>query len=148
MLNPRDIAFVVDLSGSMNDDTEPCWSTSLVNSKYAAQGYGTIGNQLMQAVYDDFGFGSFPGTSQYIGAPLGVTANNLAYAELTKDNGPLTNSALDAHYRIGNTDPESLRKTKCYRWIIDKQIAVVMPTPSPRRTPPATTPIGRSISTS
>jgi uncharacterized membrane protein len=34
MANPRDIAFVADLSGSMNDDTEPCWATGRINSQF------------------------------------------------------------------------------------------------------------------
>ena len=38
MLNPRDIVFVVDLSGSMNDDTEPCWATDAVTEKHAPLG--------------------------------------------------------------------------------------------------------------
>ncbi|MCE5269362.1 MAG: VWA domain-containing protein [Planctomycetaceae bacterium] len=49
-VNPRDIAFVVDLSGSMSDDTNP---TS-----------GSATTSLMQNVYSDFGFGTYPGTSQ------------------------------------------------------------------------------------
>lgn len=50
--NPRDIAFVVDLSGSMNDDTSPNSSSS--------------SSTLMQAVYDEFGFGTYPGTYQTV----------------------------------------------------------------------------------
>ncbi len=48
-VNPRDIAFVIDLSGSMNDDTSPDSSTS--------------SSSLMQTVYTQFGFGTYPGTS-------------------------------------------------------------------------------------
>ncbi len=48
-VNPRDIAFVIDLSGSMNDDTTPGSSTS--------------SSSLMQTVYTEFGFGTYPGTS-------------------------------------------------------------------------------------
>ncbi len=33
ILNPRDIAFAVDLSGSMNDDAEPCWATNQIAPK-------------------------------------------------------------------------------------------------------------------
>ena len=36
MANPRDIAFVVDLSGSMNDDTEPCWATGDINTTFGS----------------------------------------------------------------------------------------------------------------
>ena len=38
MLNPRDIVFVVDLSGSMNDDTEPCWATPVINGQFGPLG--------------------------------------------------------------------------------------------------------------
>jgi Flp pilus assembly protein TadG len=45
--NPRDIAFVVDLSGSMNDDTSP--------------GSSSFSSSLAQQVYSDFGFGTYSG---------------------------------------------------------------------------------------
>jgi len=61
MANPRDIAFVVDLSGSMNDDTEPCWATEAIGDEFASAGYPDIGNELMDKLYEDFGFGTFPG---------------------------------------------------------------------------------------
>jgi Flp pilus assembly protein TadG len=50
VVNPRDIAFVVDLSGSMNFDTTPDSSSATTS--------------LIQAVYNDFGFGAYPGTLQ------------------------------------------------------------------------------------
>ncbi len=127
MLNPRDIVFVIDLSGSMNDDTEPCWSTQVVNSAYGPAGYPTVGNDLMQDVYDDFGYGQFPGTVEHLGLPLGVGTNAYAYAEMTKDDGPLSDSALPARYRIASTDDESVRKQKAYTWIMEQQIARIMP---------------------
>ena len=34
MAGPRDMALVVDLSGSMNDDTEPAWATPTINAKF------------------------------------------------------------------------------------------------------------------
>ena len=131
MANPRDIAFVIDLSGSMNDDTEPAWATKLVNQKFAPEGYPTIGNDLMNDVYADFGFGAFPGTLQYIGEPLGVAQDSYAYAEMTKDNGPLAQPSIPAQYRIDPSDDEPTRKLKAYSWMIDNQIAVVMPNAKP-----------------
>lgn len=127
MLNPRDIVFAVDLSGSMNDDTEPCWATDALTARFTPTGYPTVANDLMQQVYDDFGFGSFPGTIEYLGAPLGVIQDQYAYAEMTKDDGPLANTALPTIYRINPTDDESTRKTKAYRWVIDNQIRTTMP---------------------
>ncbi len=133
MANPRDIAFVVDLSGSMNDDTEPCWATPAINGIFSAEGYPTIGNELMQQVYDDLGFGAFPGRQEHIGQPVGISNNQYSYAELTKDNGPLTGNGIPAKYRIFTTDNEATRKVKAYSAIIDYQIARLMPNalPSP-----------------
>lgn len=131
MANPRDIAFAIDLSGSMNDDTEPGWATPAINTEFAPQGYANVGNSLMQDLYQDFGYGSFPGTLQYIGKPLGVKSDAYAYAEMTKDNGPLSLSSVSGKYRIKTGDSEATRKQKAYRWIIDKQIAVVMPKAKP-----------------
>lgn len=136
MMNPRDVVFVVDLSGSMNDDTEPCWATDAITAKYGPLGYSTVATDLMQKVYTDFGFGTFPGARQYIGDPLGAPKDQFAYAEITKDNGPLTGSGIPAAYRIDNSDSEATRKQKAYAWIIDYQIASIMPnaTPTPNST--------------
>ena len=75
MANPRDIVFVVDTSGSMNDDTEPAWATSTINGKFSGGGFGSVGNDLMKNVYQDFGFGAFPGRLQTLGQPLGMKLN-------------------------------------------------------------------------
>ena len=131
MANPREIAFVVDLSGSMNDDTEPCWASNAINSAFASAGYPTIGSEMMQNVYDDFGYGTYPGTSEYLGAPAGVPQNQYAYAELTKDDGYLSGTDVPSQYQIQPTDTESIRKIKAYSWIIDNQIARVMPNAKP-----------------
>ncbi len=127
---PRDICFVVDLSGSMNDDTETCWSTTAINNRYASAGYPTIGNTVMQDIFTDFNLGTFPGTNQQIGQGLGTFYNTYSqwgYAELTKDGGPLSASTIASTYRILTTDNETQRKTKAYSWIIDNQIKTIMP---------------------
>lgn len=134
MANPRDIAFVVDLSGSMNDDTEPAWATDAIYDRFEPLDMEEIAEELMEDLYVDLGFGSFPGTLEYLGAPAGVAPDEYAYAELTKDSGPLTGSALPGQYRILTTDDEATRKVKAYRWIIDAQIANVMPAVSPAPT--------------
>jgi hypothetical protein len=138
MTNPRDIAFVVDLSGSMNNDTEPCWATSEIDKAFGAQ-YPQIGEGLMQQVFTDFGYGTFPGTLQYIGqgsiASLTGTFVQYCYAELTKNTGYLANlpnpPSTNSVYKITSTDSEATRKTKAYKWIIDKQLAVLMPAAKP-----------------
>lgn len=130
MLNPRDIAFVVDLSGSMNDDTETCWATDAIDAKYDDT-ICNLGRDKAQALYNDLGFGSFPGKYELIGKPLGMDDTWYAFAEMTKDNGVLTSGSISAAYRILNTDSEAVRKKKGYKWIIDNQLAKLMPNAKP-----------------
>ncbi|MEN0111962.1 MAG: pilus assembly protein TadG-related protein, partial [Planctomycetota bacterium] len=122
MANPKDIVFVVDCSGSMNDDTEPAWATTTINNEFASAGFGSIGSQLMNDVYADFGFGPFPGALEYLGGPLGLARGSMAYAEMTSDDGPLSTAGTPAQYRIAAGDSEQTRREKCYRWIIDNQL--------------------------
>ena len=128
LTTPRDIVFVVDISGSLNDDTEPCWATDLVNAAYP-----TVGTALARQIYLDLGFGTFPGSTQFVGQGLtGVTDNDFNYALMTRNGGPLTQSGVEPAYRItSTTETEASRKTKAYRWIIDKQIQVLMPLARP-----------------
>ncbi len=132
MGNPRDICFVVDLSGSMNNDTEPAWAPACMTALNAS--YSTISNNMMQQVFTDFGYGTYPGTTQWIGQPVGVAQNNNAYANLTANGGPLTLSSVSSTYKILSGDSEATRKTKAYKWIIDNQIATVMPSAKPNPT--------------
>jgi len=131
MANPRDIAFVVDLSGSMNNDTEPCWATDAINDTFASEGYPTVGDELMQQVYDDFGFGAYPGVLEHLGQPWGIPQDRYAYAELTKNDGVLDDPFIPENYRIEPNQNERLRKKKAYSAIIDYQIAQVMPNAKP-----------------
>lgn len=127
---PRDICFVIDLSGSMNDDTDPLWAPTAINGKLG----NTVGNSLIQNVFTDFNLGTFPGTNQQIGHPLGTAYQSYsasAYANMTANSGPLTKTTIPTTYRISSSDSESTRKTKAYKWIIDNQIAQVMPNALP-----------------
>jgi hypothetical protein len=129
--NPRDIAFVIDLSGSMNDDTDPN-NTDGINSTFAPQGYPNIGTDLMQQVYADFGFGSFPGTTQCIGEPLGVSLDQGdPLTQLTKTKGPLAAGSIPSKYRIKGGDSSAVRKQKAYSWVMDVQIPQFMPAAQP-----------------
>ena len=128
---PRDVVFVVDLSGSMNDDTEPAWATGEVDKAFGPAGYAGIGESLMQEMYSDFGFGAYPGPAVYVGESLGVAKDQFAYAELTKNDGPLAQATIPVPYRIKSSDNELTRKKKAYSWIIDYQIAVIMPNAAP-----------------
>jgi hypothetical protein len=121
MTNPRDICFVVDLSGSMNDDTEPCWTTDQINSTFSS----TVGNTIMQNVFSDLNFGTFPGTLQSVGQPLGVSTYNNLVTQLTN------NMSYSTTYRISSSDSSSTKKTKAYKWLIDYQLASIMPNALP-----------------
>jgi Mg-chelatase subunit ChlD len=114
-VNPRDIAFVVDLSGSMNDDTEPSSSSS--------------SSTLMQQVYNDFNFGTYPGTLQAFGAPLGVTST---FANMKSASGPLNKKLPSSSpYYIKSSDSSSTRTQKACSYIMNVQMAAVMPNAVP-----------------
>jgi hypothetical protein len=127
MTTPRDILFCIDVSGSMNDDTEPCWATTIINGTYPS-----VGTKCMQAIYEDLGLqATYPGYSEYFGQRLpGFVNDGWNYAEMTKDNGPLTLTSVPSAYRInvnGAKDTESVRKTKAYSYVIDQQLQKIMP---------------------
>ena len=48
----------------MNDDTDPN-DTASINQKYPG-----VGTTMMRNFFTDFGYGTYPGTSQKIGDPL------------------------------------------------------------------------------
>jgi len=106
--NPRDIAFVVDLSGSMNDDTDPSYSTS--------------SSSLIQNVYNDFNFGTYPGNSQYVGKPLGIPNTSKWVNKLTKENGPLWKKTIPSRYRVTKEDSSSTKTWKAYAWVMEVQM--------------------------
>ena len=129
---PRDILFLVDLSGSMNDDTEPSWAIDAISDTFDGTAFDGVGKQLGQDLFDDFGFGTFPGTKQPYFESLGSTDWKTAYhVATTNDGGLLMASHIPAKYRIVASDSELERKRKAYSWIIDKQIAVTMPAAFP-----------------
>jgi hypothetical protein len=131
MGNPRDICFVVDLSGSMNDDT----SRGLGDNGSPSGSYGGTIKDMMQKVFSDFGYGSYPGEMEKVGAPVGVDT----YAKLIANNGPLTKTSvtvkiagitisvpIPSAYRIKNNDSAATKKRKAYNWLIDVQIKELM----------------------
>jgi Flp pilus assembly protein TadG len=131
--NPRDICFVVDLSGSMNDDTTTGYGSS---PSYRSSGYTSIYNAMMQQMYTDFGFGSYPGTVQTIGQNVGATS----WSNLCSATGPLSKTSvtvlgitimIPSTYKILSSDSSSVRQSKAYKWIIDKQIASILANAKP-----------------
>jgi Flp pilus assembly protein TadG len=133
--NPRDICFVVDLSSSMNDDTDP-GNTAGINSSYPG-----VGSQMMQKFFSDMNFGTYPGPTYKgpkVGAPLGCTtisglastsSSPLLYSKIssTKTKYGYT---VPSQYVIyvkndgsGKTaDTTTSATTKAYSWVIDEQL--------------------------
>jgi hypothetical protein len=123
LANPRDIAFVIDLSASMNNDTE-IWATQAINDAYPD--WPGIGDELMDKIFEDFGFGQYPGVLQQIGPSSGNPNNSLSYDWLA--NTYLYNNwDYTTYYRTSSSDSSSTRKTKAYRWLVDHQLAEIMP---------------------
>ncbi len=130
-MNPRDIAFVVDLSGSMNDDTEPN-STATINNTWSSAGYPTIGTDLLNQVYADFGWpGRYPNeTSQYIGQSIGVSKKSsfsTTFSQLTSYPGVLSASSIPSKYRIAKKDSTATKSQKAYSWIMEVQMPALIP---------------------
>ena len=131
MGNPRDIAFVVDLSGSMNNDTEPCWATYEINNAFRPRAIRTSASEMMQASSTTW-LRPFPGTLQWVGAPLGATAESNAYADLTKNNGPLDAGGSPVVYRIINRPRARVTPQDEGLQLDDRQpVAAIMPAAKP-----------------
>ncbi len=111
-VNPRDICFVVDLSRSMNFDTNPSESSSTEN--------------LIQNIYDDFGFGEYPGASQHAGYPLLENSTSSWVTKLTESGGPLRQASVPERYRV-TSDWDSNKTWKAYAWVMEVQFASLMP---------------------
>ena len=130
--NPRDICFVVDLSSSMNDDTDPA-NTASINASYPG-----VATQMMQKFFNDMNFGTYPGTSAKVGAPLGGTAissltNTSSSPLLYKKKATILSTyhyTVPSQYLIyvsgdgsGKTaDSSTSRTQKAYSWVIDEQL--------------------------
>jgi hypothetical protein len=132
----RDIAFVIDMSGSMNNDTE-IWATDAINGAFP--GYPTVGSDQMTALFEDFGFGDFPGELKYVGESIpGYTIDDDYYTPNGSNQSPIydflannTSSPLRSEtnslYQITGSTGNSTKKRQVYRWLIDKQLAHLMP---------------------
>ena len=122
---PRDIVICVDLSGAMNDDSEVAWATAAFDTDYPDS--EPIGTRFAQTLYEDLSLGPFPGESEYLGKPLTENRHDYTYASLARDNGPLSSDSIDEAYRIEPDDSEIARKRKVYAYLIDHQLARLMP---------------------
>ena len=128
---PREIAFVVDLSGSMNDGTQSCRGAHFGRAEGSPQESSKLETAKLQRIFDDFGFGVYPGELEDIGRFAHLPDGPFVYAELTENAGPMTGHDVPPQYRIQDTDDEPTRKRKCYSALIDLQISASMPSARP-----------------
>jgi len=129
---PRDIIFVVDLSGSMNSDTEPAWSPNAINAQSGVP-LGT-GEALLDTLYSDL-YGTIPGNDFDLAnfvtsSGFTLSAPEYAYAVLTMDAGPLSTHP-NSSYKILPSDGEATRKTKAYAWLREQIIGTQMTAANP-----------------
>ena len=129
--NPRDICFVVDLSGSMNRDT---WTGYGSSASYRSSGYTSSYSTMMSQIFSDFSFGSYPGSTQTLGQPLGsgITWSGTGTKGIYSTTGPLSSASISTTYRIKSSDSTSTAQGKAYKWIIDNQLATLCRPPSRR----------------
>lgn len=154
---PRDILFVVDTSGLMNDDVEFAGVLGALkgtdghigrypadDTSYKANhplGYTSAleleSRTWLDNLYEDLGWGIAPGQPEVIGLPLEVASATGAYEALvgpTLDQvGLLGDLSVPEPYRILMSDDAARRRKKCYQWIIYEQLPSLMPAalPSP-----------------
>ena len=131
MTKPREIVLVVDLSGSMNDDSDVCSAPEKFRDNASSLGLSDpqIGFRMAEQLYLDLNFGAFPGAVEHVGKGL-VAERSYSYGLMTYDSGPLRYHS-NARYKIDRNDNESKRKQQAYRWIIDNQLARLMPNARP-----------------
>jgi hypothetical protein len=145
---PREILFVVDTSGLMNDDDELASILGGLRGFDGQVGRYVGGNPLnlelenrdwVTTLYDELGWGAAPGTTEIIGQALGVTDSQGAYEELVGTTGGdeggseglLGNWTIPSEYRIQSSDNDAMRRDKAYHWIIDQQLPALMPNVEP-----------------
>jgi len=119
---PRDLCFVVDLSGAMNDLSAPIRTTSESPAQMRA----------VESLYNDLRLGCFPGVEERLGTiELGDRRFEPGEAVdplliLSAADGPLCRKALPAVYRVLPDDSAEVRRSKAYAALIDLQLRRVL----------------------
>ncbi len=131
-VRPRDIVFVVDLSGPVTGQTARELD-SLLAAKQEKE--TTVTDGSLPSLYADLGFGPCPGILERIGAPWHLSESENVYEALTSETGPLAKPEIGPRYRIVPGDSISTRRRKAFLAVIEQQILRVMPEvqPSPHR---------------
>lgn len=123
---PRDVFFVVDLSGAMNDLSSPLRSTRSCSGS----------TELASELFSDLGFGAYPGLEEPLGTLVigGIRCDppddgeriGDIMAALSVGDGPLTTENVPPAYRIAQGDSEEVRRIKAYSAVIDLQLRRVL----------------------
>ncbi len=127
---PRDLCFVVDLSGAMNDLSSPMRASAELSSH----------DRCTALLYDDLHLGSFPGEEERLGT-LVFDDNRIEPGRsddplhtLSAPNGPLSRRGIPPAYRVLPDDSADVRQSKAYAALIDLQLSRVLrhaqPSPS------------------
>ena len=117
---PRDIAFVVDLSGWGNAETELAQTSQSKISSIEEM------NEQLADLYEDFGIDPAEVRTEFLGEPLGAKKKDPIF-QLAKIDGLLAGPEISERYRVASDDSEETRIRKAYLWIIENQIVAVMP---------------------
>lgn len=123
-IRPRNIVFVVDLSGAMTSET---WASVASLLRVAAEDSAYTEDGELRQLYSDLGFESYPGKLEPFGAPWQVGEGREAFDALVSEEGPLADLRLEQRCRIHRDDSLSTRRRKVYQAVIDQQIIRVMP---------------------
>lgn len=126
---PRDIVFVVDVSGSMNDLTQQA------AQQLAAAGTGDSpdledARALLEPLFSQFGYGEFPGPSEPLGATLSL-GQEATWEDLLAVPGPLAGAEIPPPWRLLPEDSSTTRHQKVGAWIAATQIARLLPNALP-----------------
>lgn len=93
---PRDIVFVVDLSGSMDDDTDPAWAKDSINASVPGSPGTSLFNDLHTDIYRSAAGSDTDLVSFLQSAGHSVASREYAYAVLTGDEGYLAKKHLSS----------------------------------------------------
>lgn len=125
---PRDICFVVDLSGAMNDLSSPLRTP--IDS--------TMQQRAIEALYADLHLGRFPGVEERLGTlELGDVRIEPGEAvdplrSLSAADGPLCRPTMPPAYRVLPDDSADVRRAKAYAALIDLQLRRVLSNVQPQ----------------
>ena len=71
LIDREEAANAAYVTGQMNRDT---WTGYGSSAQYRSSGYTSIYQSMMQQIFTDFGFGSYPGSTETIGQNVGATS--------------------------------------------------------------------------